>query len=31
MLDKLISYIKSKSNVWFATLGEIAQYVQRAK
>jgi peptidoglycan-N-acetylglucosamine deacetylase len=27
MLDKLISYIKSKHNVWFATLGEIARYV----
>jgi peptidoglycan/xylan/chitin deacetylase (PgdA/CDA1 family) len=31
MLDKLISYIKSKHNVWFATLGEIAQYVTRSK
>jgi peptidoglycan/xylan/chitin deacetylase (PgdA/CDA1 family) len=31
MLDKLISYIKSKNNVWFATLGEIAQYVTQAK
>jgi peptidoglycan/xylan/chitin deacetylase (PgdA/CDA1 family) len=31
MLDKLISYIKSKHNVWFATLGEIAHYVTRSK
>ena len=31
MLDKLIGYIKSKNNVWFATLGEIAQYVKRAR
>jgi peptidoglycan/xylan/chitin deacetylase (PgdA/CDA1 family) len=31
MLDKLINYIKSKHNVWFATLGEIAQYVTRSK
>jgi peptidoglycan/xylan/chitin deacetylase (PgdA/CDA1 family) len=29
MLDKLISYIKSKNNVWFATLGEIARYVNK--
>jgi peptidoglycan-N-acetylglucosamine deacetylase len=31
MLDKLISYIKSRNNVWFATLGEVAQYVKQAK
>jgi peptidoglycan-N-acetylglucosamine deacetylase len=28
MLDKLISYIASKENVWFATLGQIAQYAK---
>jgi peptidoglycan-N-acetylglucosamine deacetylase len=28
ILDKLLNYIKSKENVWFATLGEIAGYVK---
>jgi peptidoglycan/xylan/chitin deacetylase (PgdA/CDA1 family) len=30
-LDKLIGYVKSKNNVWFATLGEIAQFVMRGR
>src|SRR5438093_2720937 len=28
-LDALITYIKSKPNVWFATAGEIARYVRQ--
>jgi hypothetical protein len=27
-LDKLISYIKSKLGVWFATTGEVARYLK---
>ena len=28
-LDDLIRYIKSKPNVWFATIEEIARYVKQ--
>jgi hypothetical protein len=28
-LDDLISYIKSKPNVWFATGGQIASYLKQ--
>ncbi len=28
MLDKLITYMKSKPGVWFATHEQIARYVQ---
>ena len=31
MLEKLITYIKAKDNVWFATLGEIARYVREQR
>ncbi|RKR31286.1 MULTISPECIES: polysaccharide deacetylase [Paraburkholderia] len=27
ILDQLISYIKSRNDVWFATLGQVAEYV----
>ena len=28
-LDELISYMKSKPNVWFATAADIARYVSK--
>jgi peptidoglycan-N-acetylglucosamine deacetylase len=30
ILEKLITYIKGKDDVWFATLGEVADYVKNA-
>jgi hypothetical protein len=28
-LDELIAYMQSKPGVWFATCGELAEYVQQ--